>query len=136
MPTGLLEVSGTLDLTQFWPAGESDADTAKVHLSGANAFRFREHPGDAFKITHAFDGAQVHGKGVKDAIDKQGRITIRLQAIDAPELHYRPVAPTLDKKKPTDKQRKAFNAANANFRQHYGETAAVELFTFLSSVGP
>ena len=27
---GLLEVSGTIDLNQFWPAGESDADTVKV----------------------------------------------------------------------------------------------------------
>jgi len=27
MPTGLLEVSGTIDLAQFWPTGESDADT-------------------------------------------------------------------------------------------------------------
>ena len=136
MPTGLLEVSGTIDLTQFWPTGDSDADTVKVHLSGANAFRFTAHPGAAPKITHAFEGAQVHGKVTKDAIDKQQRITIRLQAVDATELHYRPLAPTLNKKKPTKTQRAAFNAASGNFRQPFGETATVELFKFLSKAGP
>jgi len=135
MPMGLLEVSGTIDLNQFWPAGESDADTVKVHLSGLNAFRFRVNPGAPVKITHAFEGAQVKGKVTKDAIDKQQRITIRLQAIDAPELHYRPLAPTLNKKKPTATQRAAFNAANANFRQNFGETSTVALFNFMKKAG-
>lgn len=40
MATGLLEVRGTIDLAQFWPTGESDADTTKVLLSvGPDAFR-------------------------------------------------------------------------------------------------
>ena len=43
MPTGLLEVTGRLDLAQFWPTGKSDADTAHLTLDGANAFRFRKH---------------------------------------------------------------------------------------------
>src|SRR5229473_413427 len=105
MPKGLLEVSGTIDLVQFWPGGESDADTVKVLLSGANAFKFRAQPGAPSKVTHAFDGATVKGKVSKPTVDKQGRITIRLQGIDAPELHYRPTAPTLDKRKPTPDQR-------------------------------
>jgi endonuclease YncB( thermonuclease family) len=131
----MLELNGTIDLSQFWPAGESDADTVKVLVSGPDAFRFTAHPGAAPKVTHAFEGAQVHGKVTKDAIDK-GRVTIRLQAIDAPELHYRPLAPTLNKKKPTPAQRAAFNNASGNFRQHFGETATTELFGFLSKAGP
>ena len=134
MPTGLLEVTGTIDLAQFWPSGQSDADTVKVQV-GANAFRFRAQAGAQAKVTHAFEGAQVQGKVRKDAIDKQNRITIRLQAVDAPELHYRPTAPTLDKQKPTPAQRSAFNAANGNFRQHLGETATIQLFKFLSKAG-
>src|SRR5690349_15919855 len=134
MPTGLLEVTGTIDLAQFWPSGQSDADTVKVQIA-ANAFRFRAQAGARAKVTHAFEGAQVQGKVRKDAIDKQNRITIRLQAVDAPELHYRPTAPTLDKKKPTPTQRSAFNAANGNFRQHLGETATIQLFKFLSKAG-
>jgi len=136
MPQGLLEVSGTIDLTQFWPAGESDADTVKVLLSGADAFRFRANPGAPFKVTHAFDGATVKGKVSKPAIDKSGRIIIRLQGVDAPELHYRPTAPTLNKKKPTPTQRANFKANNGNFRQFTGETATVNLHDFLSKAGP
>ncbi len=135
MPTGLLEVTGTIDLAQFWPSGQSDADTVKVQLSGTNSFRFRPRPGAPSKVTHAFEGAQLHGKVTKDAIDKQQRLTIRLQAVDAPELHYRPLAPTLNQKRPTPTQRTAFNAANGNFRQNFGETATVQLFNFLNKVG-
>jgi len=134
MPTGLLEVTGTIDLSQFWPSGESDADTVKVQV-GTGSFRFAPRAGDPSSVTHAFEGAQVRGKVTKDAIDKQNRITIRLQAVDAPELHYRPTAPTLNNRKPTTTQRAAFNAANGNFRQNLGETATVQLFGFLNGVG-
>src|SRR5437773_795653 len=109
MTKGLLEVSGTIDLAQFWPAGESDADTVKVLLSSPNAFRFTPHAGAPSKVTHAFEGATVKGKVSKSAIDNKNRVTIRLQGIDAPELHYRPMAPTLNSKKPTPQQRATFN---------------------------
>src|SRR5215467_5510771 len=112
MPQGLLEVSGTIDLAQFWPAGESDADTVKVLLSGPDAFTFRPHPGAPSSVTHAFEGATIKGTVSKPAIDKQNRVTIRLQGIDAPELHYQPTAPILNHKKPTPEQRAKFNAAN------------------------
>lgn len=134
MPAGMLQVSGIIDLTQFWNIGESDADTVKVTLDSQNAFRFSPHPGAPLTITHAFEGAIVKGKVSKPAIDKQNRIVIRLQGIDAPELHYRPLAPTI-KKKPTAQQRAKFNSANGNFRQHFGETAAIHLAAFLAHAG-
>jgi len=135
MPKGLLEVSGTIDLAQFWPNQESDADTVKVTLSGANAFRFRAQPGALQKITHAFEGATVQGKVRKPAIDNKQRITIRLQGVDATELHYRPTAPTINKNKPTPAQRAAFKSANGNFRQKFGETATIALQKFLAKAG-
>lgn len=135
MPKGLLEVEGTIDLAQFWPTGESDADTVKLALTGPNAFRFTPHPGAQAKVTHAFEGATVKGKTSKTAIDNKNRITIRLQGIDAPELHYRPIAPTLNGKKPLPDQRSRFNAANGNFRQHFGETSTVALGSFLGTAG-
>jgi endonuclease YncB( thermonuclease family) len=133
MPNGLLEVTGTLDLAQFWPAGESDGDTAKVVVA-ADAFRFKA-PDGVSKITHAFDGATIKGSLSKPAIDKKNRVTIRWQGIDAPELHYRPTAPTLAGKKPTSTQRAAFDKSNGNFRQHFGETATVSLAQFLETFG-
>src|SRR5919109_587443 len=90
---GLLRVNGTIEVAQFWPRGTSDADTAViiVGVSAANAFQFQQTPGGKFKTTHAFEGALVHGKqGAKAPIDSQGRIRVRLQGIDAPELHYQP----------------------------------------------
>ena len=131
----MLQVSGNIDLRQFWNVGESDADTVKVAISGPNAFRFSPHEGALAAVTHAFDGATVKGKVSKPAIDKQNRIIIRLQGIDAPELHYRPLAPTINKKKPTAQQRTKFNASNGNFRQRFGETASVHLATFLATAG-
>ena len=135
MAQGLLEVDGTIDLAQFWPVGESDADTVKVKVA-QGAFRFRAQASAPSKVTAAFEnGAMVHGKTRKAAIDKEGRVTIRLQGVDATELHYRPVAPTTKGKKLTNKQRADFNAKNGDFRQHLGETATVELQHFLSTAG-
>lgn len=135
MPNGMLEVSGTIDLAQFWNTGQSDADTVKVLLSGPNAFRFTPHSGATAKVTHAFDNALVKGKVSKAPIDKQNRVTIRLQGIDAPELHYRPLAPAVNGQKPTAQQRTKFNAANGDFRQYYGETATVNLAAYLAHAG-
>lgn len=40
--TGVLVIDATVDVAQFWPSGESDADTVKLTLSSpGNAFRFR-----------------------------------------------------------------------------------------------
>ena len=132
---GLLQLSGTIDLAQFWPTGESDADTVKVLLSGPNAFQFTAHPGAPPKVTHVFEGAKIKGKVSKLAIDPHNRVTIRLQGVDASELHYRPQAPTLNGVKPTPQQRADFNAANGNFRQKYGETSTVALGNFLTKAG-
>jgi endonuclease YncB( thermonuclease family) len=85
---GLLEVHGTLDIAQCWPAGESDADTSHVVVD-ANGFKFRPKAGEPFKVTHVFDDAQVRGSGTTPAV-KKGAVTVRWQGIDAPELHYEP----------------------------------------------
>src|SRR5262249_7412407 len=100
MMHGLLELKGTIDLDQFWPKGTSDADTVHATPAGANAFTFRPHAGAPAVVTHAFNDAVVKGRVSKPAIAKNGTVTIRLQGVDAPELHYRPQAPTLNKKKP------------------------------------
>jgi hypothetical protein len=35
MSTGLLEVTGTISVTQFWPTGESDADIGRSKCAGS-----------------------------------------------------------------------------------------------------
>jgi endonuclease YncB( thermonuclease family) len=137
-PKGLLRVQGTIRVSQFWPAGESDADTAKiiVTLDPKRSFLFRESKGKPFKPTRAFIGASVGGKSVITTHKKSGEstVTIRLQGIDAPELHYNP--------SPLSKQEKssasgaalaAFKALNKKYRQHWGETCADTLRALLAS---
>jgi endonuclease YncB( thermonuclease family) len=87
MPKGLLRVTGNLDVSQFWPSGGSDADTVVVQVK-ANSFEFSPDPAKtSFKVIHVFDGAIVQAKQKKPAIHG-GKITIRLQGIDATELHF------------------------------------------------
>src|SRR4051812_36516887 len=90
MPVGLLEVEGTIEVKQFWPEGRSDADTTKVVVAIApDAIRFRKNDTAPFQPTQVFDDAKVKGR-TNTAPIKNGKLTIRLQGIDAPELHYQP----------------------------------------------
>lgn len=99
----ILELHGTLDISQFWPDGTSDADTARVHVDRVKY---------AGRVTHVLDHAIVMPIG-KPAINKRGLVTVRLQGIDAPELHYRPQV--RDAK------------VNGQFRQYVAETATIAL---------
>jgi endonuclease YncB( thermonuclease family) len=123
---GLLRVSGTIDINQFWPTGGahnvlSDADTVHVKVDPATSFVFE---GD---VTRAFDFAWVvmntnkkTGKKTPEYVivsqtTPDAHIKIRLQSIDAPELHYR-----VDQTKP-------------EVRQNWGKRSTFELRNFLKS---
>jgi endonuclease YncB( thermonuclease family) len=132
---GVLRVKGTIDLAQFWPDGESDADTTKIKVEvGANSFSFAAD-GKTFKKTQVYFGAVVRGTSSDPVIDKQGRITVRLQGIDAPELHYR--AGALKQSSGVSKaKRKKFNELNKTARrQFWAETATVALCKKLKTFG-
>jgi endonuclease YncB( thermonuclease family) len=125
---GLLSATGTINLAQFWPQGLSDADTVHVAVK-----EFRYSPGGSGpgKPTSVFRNAIVKGKGSKPAISKKGEITIRLQGIDATELHYRP---TPLGGKGTAGQKTALKLVNKEYRQYLGETAANALGEKLRSL--
>ena len=121
---GLLRVKGSIDIDQFWPTGAgnilSDADTVHVRVDPATSFVFEGNP------TRAFDFAWVTTRKNKDGtrsptyviVSQQkpdAHIKIRLQGIDAPELHYR-----VDQKK-------------LEVRQRWGKRATAELRKFLKS---
>lgn len=135
---GLLTVKGTLALDQFWPTGESDADTAKVVVTVApNAFQFQDDPNRPAKATHIFDKAKVKGKsGSRLAIDAKGRLTVRFQGIDATELHYQPSPLSRARKaQMTTNQLAAFKNLNKRYRQLFGETSTVQLRDLLAKEG-
>jgi endonuclease YncB( thermonuclease family) len=135
MATGVLRVDGTIDLAQFWPAGSSDADTSKIHVNVfADSFKFRPDPGSPFHtVTHGFRDARVKGSVTKPVIEN-GRVTVRLQGVDAPELHYRPQA-ALKKAKQSQQQRDIYLKWNLEFRQQLAETATVALASMLAQPG-
>src|SRR5262245_40285004 len=122
---GLLRVKGTIDINQFWPTGTSpnilsDADTVHVQVDPKTSFVFEGN------VTRAFDFAWITTRKKKDGskspvyviVSQQtsnAHIKIRLQGIDAPELHY-----NVNKKKP-------------EVRQRWGKRTAFELRNFLQS---
>jgi endonuclease YncB( thermonuclease family) len=69
----------------------------------------------------------VQGRGRTAAI-KQGTITIRLQGVDATELHYAALLP----KKPAGTK---LSNNGTDFRQFFGETASVKLHDEIAKAG-
>ncbi len=133
--TGLLRIRGFIELEQFWPSGESDADTTKIQVTVDNmSFAFAMDQ-KLFKTTHAFEGASVRGTSSRTLIDSKNRITVRLQGIDAPELHYKASALKSKRKDVTAAKRKAYNEANKERRQFLAETATVALAKKLKTFG-
>ena len=125
---GLLTVDGTIDTTQFWPSGRSDADTVKVAVN-AGSFQFTPDPKTTkASLTKVFTGANVLSRGKPTPAIKNGTITIRLQGIDATELHFQSNLPT--KNHPTP-----IKDNGTRFRQPFGETAAIALGGLLARAG-
>jgi endonuclease YncB( thermonuclease family) len=133
---GLLRIRGTIDLAQFWPTGSADADTSKIKVTvGKNAFSFAPDR-KTFKVTHALDKAIVKGAKKGPVIDTQSRVTVRLQGIDAPELHYKAAALKTNRAEVTETKRAAYNEANkTERRQYWAETATVALAKKLGGFG-
>jgi len=128
MAKGLLTFTGTIDLNQIWPKNingkspyDSDADTVKVKIDMAS-IQFATGAGKV-KKTKALNNAgfwknvkKSNGTVVKKffpVINSNNIVTIRLQGIDAPELHY-------DTGKPL-------------YRQQMGETSTIALYKYLKS---
>lgn len=135
MPQGLLRVRGTIDVSQFWPVQNSDADTTKVIVQvEPDSFAYQRAPDEPFIPTQAFANAKVRSRIGSVPAVKDGKITVRLQGVDAPELHYRPPAER-KKAEQTATQRALYLEWNHDYRQHLAETATVALATLLGGAG-
>lgn len=132
---GLLKIKGFIELDQFWPVGNSDADTSKVKVTVApDSFEFATDR-KTFRRTKVFTDAYVRGASHRKLVDAQSRITVRLQGIDAPELHFR--APPLRRDRPevTDAKRIKYNEFNrVERRQYLAESATIALLRKLESI--
>jgi endonuclease YncB( thermonuclease family) len=131
----LLKIEGRIAIDQFWPDGASDADTTKIAITvGPGAFSY-DVEGRGFVATDVFEDAVAVGTGRRKVISASRRITVRLQGVDAPELHYKAAAlPRRDHITPT--VREAYNALNRKEkRQWLGESATLALADFLRGFG-
>jgi endonuclease YncB( thermonuclease family) len=134
---GTLRINGTIDVAQFWPVGNSDADTTQLKINvSSDSFEFSEDD-RTFSKTNVYKNAVVTGKGGKKPAIKFSKrnktfsINVRLQGVDAPELHYK--APPLPGNSVTEEVRKKYNEVNEDFRQPFGENAAYALGSFLTA---
>jgi endonuclease YncB( thermonuclease family) len=136
MVAGILQMRGSIALDQFWPTGRSDADTTKIVLTVTpGAIEFRKNGSAPFHPTHVFDHAVVKGRTRKPPI-KNGQVTVRLQGIDATELHYQPSPlSTTEKKGLSAAKLNAYHLVTHSYRQFLGATATKALHDFLSSAG-
>jgi endonuclease YncB( thermonuclease family) len=127
-PEGMVEIHGPLNFDQFYyQNADSDADTVKIEVK-ADSVRYRPNEDALWKENlRVFDDAYV--KDTKVVRKRNRTITVRLQGIDAPELHYE--AQRRGLKKLSQKQRRLW--MNYRFRQNWGAKAVYELEQFLKS---
>jgi endonuclease YncB( thermonuclease family) len=93
-----LRIKGHVEVSQFWPEGDSDADTTKILITVGNGSFLVKVPGAAAHVpTRAYERAYMRGDKKPDGTFKQDKlinaknqITVRLQRVDAPELHISP----------------------------------------------
>ncbi len=124
MYKGLLRVVGTISLSQFWPSGGSDADTIHVKVTDTSFSFAKDRKKPKFLPTSVFKNAWVKGQDTNRAISTKGEIRVRLQGIDAPELHMS-----------AGIRKIGLKHNGTRFRQYFGETATVELAEFLERAG-
>jgi endonuclease YncB( thermonuclease family) len=132
---GKLMIEGTVDLSQFWPTGESDADTTKIVLTLLPGAVQYQPPDDVPRPTTKFDEACVKSFGKPKPVIKDGKITVRLQGVDAPELHYQPQS-----MKGKTYKGQPFGSLKGSglvkkYRQRQAETATVRLGRYLRTLG-
>jgi endonuclease YncB( thermonuclease family) len=135
---GTLKINGVIRLNQFWPLGKSDADTTKIIIT-PHSFLYQGDPGTQFKETNLFQNARVKGdQGLINVIKYKNtarpHINIRLQGIDAPELHYK-LYGRIPKGHLSDEEYRRLRKVNSanEFRQYFAETATYELLQMLKS---
>ena len=138
---GLVQVDGAIELNQFFPVGRSHADTTNVRVRvDPTSFRYVEVFGGAPINLPWMTTARVRGEGTHAVLSHvKGRgarppgdyLRVRLESVDAPELHFRPTNPL---PKPTDAQREAFKRFNEEYRQWCAEMAVFRLVHHLDDL--
>ncbi len=139
---GIVTARGQIDIAQFWPDGLSDADTANilVDISKGGMF-YKPDGGRERNVTQRYKtavaGQQKNAANLANAtLIKDGKIKVRLQGIDAPELHYRPQSDTkIAAKLGVPGAKLGGTGIIKDYRQRQAETSVVKLREFLLTLG-
>lgn len=119
----LVVIAGTINTSRFWPEGTSDADTIKLDITDGGFFYGVPHSNGKLKRTDVFEEAYCLVDNEKRPLISDKRIVdIRLQGVDAPELHY-PV------------EFEGSDALTLHYRQYFGKTATADLLSALGGAG-
>ncbi|MBI5083543.1 MAG: thermonuclease family protein [Acidobacteria bacterium] len=97
------------------------------------AITFRASRTALAQPTHGFASARLKGMRKKSIVTK-GRITVRLQGVDDPELHHAPSPPGRSAGI-TQAMRAAFHDVNHKYRQNWGQSAAKALHDAVAKAG-
>lgn len=128
---GILTIAGSIDLAQFWPTGASDTDTTKIRISvERGGIRYQADATAPAKKVTIYDRATRTASKSSAPFIKNGELIVRLQGLDAPEIHAKPRA---------DVKRFGVSLAGKgvvkDYRQHQAETSTVRLTQFLRKAG-
>jgi endonuclease YncB( thermonuclease family) len=124
---GTLKVQGKIPFNQFYyQGGDSDADTIHVVVESMEfKANDQEKPNEVFDT---FKGATIRGNKV---VKRGNKITVRLQGVDAPELHLE-LMHKRGEKFPSEQEKKwKALTSDKRYRQHWGARAVKELEDFL-----
>ena len=122
-----LKVKGKIPYEKFYyQGGDSDADTVHVVVE---SMEFRRDDEELwFDVLDVFRDAKIRGENV---IKKGNVINVRLQGVDAPELHVE-IVHKKDEKFPPEQEKKWKELTSGKrYRQHWGARAVKELEGFL-----
>lgn len=135
---GTLKITGVIDINQFWPKGSSDADTTKIKLLvDERSFEYMPEGEEEFVPTKIYLGAKSKGKITTEVVsfnkkENANFITIRLQGLDAPELHFR-AAPLKSGEDVTKEERALYNSINKERRQNFAQSSTALLAGMLAA---
>jgi endonuclease YncB( thermonuclease family) len=146
---GLLTIDGVIRLAQFWPKGKSDGDTVKITIPKGvtDAFKFARSPTAKAKVVHTFDDALAYDAktlppqslkyATKVVTQPRGKanvgvrqVSIRMQGIDASELHFKIYDPRTIVQIPKPNRK-----VNIEYYQSLSGSAAITLQQLIKAVG-
>jgi endonuclease YncB( thermonuclease family) len=137
--SGRVEISGKIYLNEYFGlGGNSDADTLRLYIT-PDSIKFRKYENENWQYSltlfeNAFIYNEVDGKRTKiitrNNSKSQNYLKIRLQGVDAPELHY--AGDKGDLFLYPDVFSKYLSLKELfNFRQNWGATSTKELAIYL-----